>query len=150
MTQIPDFKNTHLFDRLSWAKQNLKRVESQYAVVWEDAIDEACKVTIPAPEWMACALAGGILPPIEAYLMDKTTPDGSPKLHPYAAPIGPMTEEEAIEYMIKQCIPNHVWEATGGNSIRLVICTRDQISKDRTFRNAQRIIQDKEKTDVAA
>ena len=29
--------------------------------------DEPAKVTHPDPNWMACALQGGILPPVEVY-----------------------------------------------------------------------------------
>ena len=35
--QTPDFKGTHLFDRLGWAKQNLEAVHSGYRVVYEDS-----------------------------------------------------------------------------------------------------------------
>ena len=41
---------------------------------------------MPDPNWMACALEGGILPPIETYQRDRDVPDGQPKEHPYAAP----------------------------------------------------------------
>jgi hypothetical protein len=30
MTQTPDFKGTHLFDRLCWSKENLDGVQSDY------------------------------------------------------------------------------------------------------------------------
>lgn len=33
--QTPNFKSTHLFDRLGWAKQNLEPVQSDYRVVLE-------------------------------------------------------------------------------------------------------------------
>jgi len=37
--QTPDFKGTHLFDRLCWAKENLDGVQSDYRVVYEDSVD---------------------------------------------------------------------------------------------------------------
>lgn len=133
----------HLWDRLHEAKQRLTPVQSKYRVLFEDPSDPdaPAKVLVPDPNWMACALEGGILPPIEAYLHDKTTPDGSPKLHPYAEPIGPMTEEEAIEYLIKKDIPNEVWQYQG-NRIVLKIVPVELIPTDRMFRNAWQIKQE--------
>ena len=46
-------------------------------------------------------LEGGILPPIETYQRDRDVLDGEPKSTPYAAPIDAMTEEEAIEYLLR-------------------------------------------------
>jgi hypothetical protein len=60
MTQTPSFKGTHLFDRLCWAKENLEGVQSDYRVVYEDSVDECAKILVPDPNWMACALQGGI------------------------------------------------------------------------------------------
>ena len=147
--QIPDFKGVHLFNRLLWAKQNLTPMQSQYVIAFEDDMDAPVKIFDIDPRWMACALHGGILPPIEAYLMDKKTADGEPKLHPYADPIDPMTEEEAIEYFIKKNIPEDVWMTTDGNSIKFVICKREQIPSDISYRNAWTLIQSKEMEDAA-
>ena len=36
----PDFKGTHLWDRLCWAKENLEPYQSDYRVVYEDSVDE--------------------------------------------------------------------------------------------------------------
>ena len=66
MTVTPEFTGTHLWDRLCWAKENLEGVQSDYRVVYEDSIDECAKILVPDPNWMACALQGGILPPVEA------------------------------------------------------------------------------------
>ena len=67
MTVTPEFQGTHLWDRLCWAKENLEGVQSDYRVVYEDSIDECAKILVPDPNWMACALQGGILPPVEVY-----------------------------------------------------------------------------------
>ena len=85
----------HLWDRLAEAKTRLDPVQSKYRVLFEDPAtpDEPAKVLVPDPNWMACALEGGILPPIETYQRDRSVPDGEPKEHPYAEPIGAMTEE---------------------------------------------------------
>ncbi len=60
---------SHLFNRLLWAKQNLPSVQSSKVVVFEDPAfeHEPCKILSPSPEWMACAMYGEILPPVEAY-----------------------------------------------------------------------------------
>ena len=52
--ETPNFQGTHLWERLHWAKQNLKMVRSEYCVVWEDPNkpDEPAKVTHPDPNWI--------------------------------------------------------------------------------------------------
>jgi len=133
----------HLFDRLLWAKYNLAPVQSRYRVVFEDPSepDAPAKVLVPDPNWLACALAGNVLPPIDTYLSDQEVPDGEPKSHPYAEPIGPMTEEEAIEYLVMKDIPRHIWNNEGSNRRLLVITSVDNVPSDRTYRNAWRIAQ---------
>ena len=66
---------------------------------------------------MACALQGGILPPVQSYWelkKDEAKPDfvkhtRGPELLHNMKPIGSMTEKEAIEYLIMKDIPEHVW-----------------------------------------
>ena len=55
--KTPKFQGTHLWDRLCWAKENLEGKQSDYRIVWEDpdAPEECSKVTVPDPNWMACA-----------------------------------------------------------------------------------------------
>ena len=137
-----------LFNRLLWAKCHLGAVQSRYRVVFEDDLDEPAKVLVPDPNWMAAALNGGVLPPIDAYLRDKDKQAqhrgysfhwglvGGAE-HPYAEPIGPMSEEEAIEYLIRKDVPNHVWmNRDGSNRPRFRICRVEQIPTDRTYRDA--------------
>jgi hypothetical protein len=150
-----EFRALHLFERMCIADQFLPMVQSQYRVVFEDpdTPDATCGVLVPDPHWMAQALHGNILPPIEAELEDQATyqtylanggdpakfnwhdVDGGAK-HPYAAPIGPMTEEQAIEYLIMKCLPQRVWKS---NQPRFAICPVDMIPTIRTFRNAWRL-----------
>ena len=139
----PEFQGTHLWDRLGWAKENLEPYRSEYCIVWEDPdnLDEPAKVTHPDPNWMACALEGGILPPIETYQRDRDVPDGEPKEHPYAEPIPAMTEEEAIEYLVQKDIDPSVWRDYEGNRTILKIVPVEMIPSDRSFRNAWRIMQ---------
>jgi len=138
-----------LLTRLVEAKVRLKPVHSKYRVVFEDPSkpDAPAAVLVPDPNWMAAALAGGILPPIEAYLRDRDVPDGQPKEHPYAKPIGPMTEEEAIEYLIQKDILPAVWRDYKGNRKILKVVPVELVPSDRSFRNAWRVAQE---TDLAA
>ena len=133
----------HLWDRLAEAKTRLDPVQSKYRVLFEDPAtpDEPAKVLVPDPNWMACALEGGILPPIETYQRDRDVPDGEPKEHPYTKPIDAMTEEEAIEYLVQKDIDPAVWRDYKGNRTILKIVPVELVPSDRSFRNAWRIVQ---------
>ena len=137
---------SHLWDRLAEAKSRLAPVQSKYRVLFEDPTqpDAPAKVLVPDPNWMAAALAGGVLPPIDIYQRDRDVPDGQPKEHPYAAPIPAMTEEEAIEYLIMKDIPPQVWRDYQGNRAVMKIVPVELIPSDRSFRNAWKINQEME------
>jgi hypothetical protein len=141
---------THLWDRLAEAKSRLAPVQSKYRVLFENPAepDAPASVLVPDPNWMAAALAGNVLPPIDTYLRDQNVPDGQPKEHPYAEPIGPMTEEEAIEYLVKKDISPQVWREYNGNRIIMKIVPVELIPSDRSFRNAWKINQTE--TEMAA
>jgi hypothetical protein len=134
---------THLWERLLEAKLRLKPVQSKYRVLFEDPAtpDEPAKVLVPDPNFMAAALAGNVLPPIETYQRDRLVPDGEPKEHPYAEPIGAMSEEEAIEYLVQKDIDPAVWRDYQGNRTIMKIVPVEMIPSDRSFRNAWRIMQ---------
>jgi len=140
----------HLWDRLAEAKSRLAPVQSKYRVLFENPAepDAPAAVLTPDPNWMAAALAGGVLPPIDTYLRDQNVPDGQPKEHPYAEPIGAMTEEEAIEYLVKKDISPQVWREYNGNRIIMKIVPVELIPSDRSFRNAWKINQTE--TEMAA
>ena len=142
---------THLWDRLAEAKSRLTPVQSKYRVLFEDpATPEApAAVLVPDPNWMAAALAGNVLPPIDPYLRDRDVPDGQPKEHPYAEPIGAMTEEEAIEYLIMKDIPPTIWRDYKGNRAILKIVPVELIPSDRSFRNAWKVNQEAELENAA-
>ena len=151
MIQTPEFQGTHLWNRLSWAKENLEMYKSEYCVVYEDSIDECAKVLHPDPNWMACALQGGILPPVSSYWelkKDENTPGfekhtRGPELLHNMKPIDAMTEEQAIEYLIQKDIPMHVWQDSDkSNKPRMVICTKSQLPSTRTWRNSWKIKED--------
>ena len=140
----------HLWDRLAQAKSRLAPVQSKYRVLFENPAepDAPASVLVPDPNWMAAALAGNVLPPIDTYLRDQNVLDGQPKEHPYAEPIGPMTEEEAIEYLVKKDISPQVWREYNGNRIIMKIVPVELIPSDRSFRNAWKINQTE--TEMAA
>ena len=142
---------THLWDRLAEAKSRLAPVQSKYRVLFEDPSqpDAPAAVLVPDPNWMAAALAGNVLPPIDTYLRDRDVPDGQPKEHPYAEPIGAMTEEEAIEYLIMKDIPPAIWRDYKGNRAILKIVPVELIPSDRSFRNAWKINQEAELENAA-
>tara|TARA_R110002012_G_scaffold204057_2_gene373660 strand:- start:244 stop:669 length:426 start_codon:yes stop_codon:yes gene_type:complete len=137
---------SHLWDRLAEAKSRFAPVQSKYRVLFEDPTqpDAPAKVLVPDPNWMAAALAGNVLPPIDTYQRDRDVPDGQPKEHPYAAPIPAMTEEEAIEYLIMKDIPPQVWRDYQGNRAVMKIVPVELIPSDRSFRNAWKINQEME------
>ena len=136
----------HLWDRLAEAKSRLAPVQSKYRVLFENPAepDAPASVLVPDPNWMAAALAGNVLPPIDTYLRDQNVPDGQPKEHPYAEPVGAMTEEEAIEYLIKKDISPQVWRDYQGNRTIMKIVPVELIPSDRSFRNAWKINQEME------
>ncbi len=127
----------HLWSRLVKAKEHLDSVQSKYRVVYEDPEepDAPAKVLVPDPNWMAAALAGGVLPPIDTYMRDQNVPDGQPKEHPYAEPVGAMSEQEAIEYLVLKDIPRRVWEYTGNRPIMKIVSV-ETLPSDRAYRNA--------------
>ena len=148
--QTPDFKGTHLFDRLCWAKENLEPVQSDYRVVYEDSIDECAKILVPDPHFMAACMNGGIIPKIENYWAlaeDEAKPDFVKNTRGYllhdTEPMGSMTEEEVIEFLIlKDCPADVVANFDKGNRITLVICKKEQLPSHRVWRNSWRINQD--------
>ena len=133
----------HLFKRLMYAKKVLKPVQSKYRVIYEhpDKPDETAYVLIPDPNFMAAALAGWVLPPIDTYQRDRLVPDGEPKEHPYADPIPPMTEEETIEYLIMKDLDPSIWRDYKGNRVIMKIVPKEKIPLDRSLRNAWRVAQ---------
>ena len=148
--KTPEFQGTHLWERLCWAKEHLEKVQSDIRVVYEDSVDAPAKILVPDPNWMACALQGGILPPVESYwelAKDEAQPDFKNHTRGYllhdTKPIDAMTEEEAIEYLIKKDIPQSVWKTWNkGNKPKMVICRTHQLHEHRQWRNAWQIRDD--------
>ena len=158
MIKTPQFKGTQLFDRLCWAKENLEPHQSEYRVVFEDSVDECAKVLTPDPNWLACALQGGILPPVWVYwelAKDEAQPDFKKHTRGYllhnTEPVEAMTEEQAIEYLIQKDIPQHVWRNWNeGNKPKIVICRKEQLPATREWRNSWKISDDLQTEEQAA
>ena len=123
-----------------------------------DAPEECSKVTVPDPNWLACALQGGILPPVEVYWLlaeDEAKPDFKKHTRGYllhnTKPVEAMTEEQAIEYLIMKDIPQRVWRNYDkANKPRLVICKKNQLPSTREWRNAWKIDEETVATNKAA
>lgn len=135
---LPHFK---LWQRLLWVGIVLEPVETEYRVVYEDPddLEAPVKVMVPDAMWMACALRGGILPPVEAYHQleyDEKGRIATGHILHETPPIGPLTEEQAIEYLIMKDVPPRVWRDYRGNRPILKICTTKQVPDERTLRNA--------------
>lgn len=134
-----------LIDRVAWAKEALEKVQPDYAIVWEDpeTPEEPVHVTVPSPEWMAMARYGGLLPPVEVYheIEDTLTADGKVTkghlLHD-TDPVGPMTQEEAIEYILMKDVPRRVWQQSHNRQMFYIV-PRSAVPTNRTFRNAWRL-----------
>ena len=126
-----------LFDRVQWAKENLKPFETDYRIVFEADMDVTCAILIPDPYWMAMALHGGLLPSVEAYhnleVVDGKVTNGH-ILHNHT--IGALTEEEAIDYLLRKDTPDHVWKDTSRNRPLFNVTKKEFIPANRTYRNA--------------
>ena len=126
-------------------------MQSKYRVIFDDPDqpDEASCILVPAPEWMDEAMSGK-LPPLHNWydLQDaeqKAIDEGrhqefkhDPEMYDnqFTAPrIGPLTEEQAIEYLCLKDLPRRCFTEVH-NRPMFKIVTVDQIPKDRTFRNA--------------
>ena len=148
--KTPEFQGTHLWERLCWAKEHLEKVQSDIRVIYEDSVDAPAKILVPDPNWMACALQGGILPPVESYwelAKDEAQPDFKNHTRGYllnnTKPVDAMTEVEAIDYLIKKDVPQSVWKTWNeGNKPTMVICRTHQLPEHRQWRDAWQIKDD--------
>ena len=148
----PDYTQYKLWEReLIFKEQHKDLPQGNYAILWEDPADPEApaKVTRPSPTWLAMAMHGGILPPVEVYwaLREDEERDGFIRhtrghlLHE-TTPVDAMTEEEAMEYLVMKDIPPHVWRDYKGNRQVLKIVPVHMIPTNREFRNAWKINQE--------
>lgn len=127
---------------------------SNYRVIFEDPEqpEQPAMVLVPSDNWLEEAKAG-LLPPISVYwaLQDdeqQAISEGrhdtfkhDPDKHEaqWTAPrIGPLTEEEAIEYLVMKDIPRHIWSVEYNRPMFKIVKTED-VPSDRSFRNAWRL-----------
>jgi len=150
MTEI-NYSEYKLWEReIIFAQEHKDLPEPNYAIIWEDprSPDDPMKITVPSPTWLAMAMHGGILPPVEVYWeLKKDEAQSGFKSHTRGhllhdtPPIPVMTEEEAMEYLVQKDIPPHVWHNYNGNRQIIKIVPRNLIPTDRSNRNAWRINQ---------
>ena len=127
---------------------------NNYRVIFEDPEqpEQPAMVLAPNDEWLEQAKAG-LLPPISVYWAlqddeqqaiaegrhDTFQPDPEKHAAQRTAPrIGPLTEEEAIEYLIMKDIPRHIWSKEYNRPMFKIVKTED-VPTDRSFRNAWRL-----------
>ncbi len=128
-------KRYALFRRLLIAK-DLPKVRTDIRVVFEYDIDEPVGVLVPDPNWLAAALHGNILPPVEVYHALRFNEFGeciNGELLHCVPPIGPMTLKQAIEYLIKKDVPTHIWN-TKTNRPKFKVCRAMDLPADRASR----------------
>lgn len=124
---------------------------TDYRIVYDDPdnLEEPSSVVIPTDQWMGAAMAG-LLPPISVYLdlnadEQKAIEEGRHQNYShdpdkfnlqYTAPrIGPLTEEQALEYLVMKDVPKRVW-GKKHNRPMFRIVHKEEIPTDRTFRDA--------------
>ena len=124
---------------------------TKYRVIFDDPdhLDEPTKILVPSQNWLDIAMRGG-LPPIWGYwqLQDdeqKAIKEGrhskfkhDPEKYAlqFTAPrIGPLTEQEAIEYLCFKDLPRKCW-AQEHNRPMFKIVRTEEVPSDRQFRNA--------------
>lgn len=132
-------------------------IEPKYRIVYEDPAfpDAPARIVVPSPNWIEDAIAGN-LPPVWVHLElkddeDRAIAEGRHESfrhddekwqQQFTAPrIGPLTEEQAMEYLLMKDVPRRVWEdyQEGANRTRFKIVLKEQVPSDRTFRNAWRL-----------
>lgn len=107
-------------------------------------------VLIPSENWMADAMRGAVLPPISVALdlqdaeqaaMEKNGGFGfwhDPEMYnrQFTAPrMGPMTEQEAIEYLCMKDLPRGCWTRVHNRPMFRIV-HKNMIPSDRRLRDA--------------
>jgi len=116
----------------------------KYAIVWEDPDEDApCKITRPSPVWLAMAMHGGIIPPVQVYWAlaeDEANPEFKKHTRGHllhdTPTMRPLTEEEAMQYLVMKDVPPRVWRDYRGNKTILKIVPIELIPTNRENRNA--------------
>lgn len=152
-----------------------QRPAPHYVIVYEDPweLDAAVRIIRPDAGWLALAMRGGVIPPVEAYwamrvLLTAEFPGeeaisivtrgdrvGDARADAVrrggrivaerivehelnrAEPLGPLSEEQAMEYLAKVWMPARVRLYAGNRRIWRFVRS-DRIPSDRSFRPAWR------------
>lgn len=125
---------SELYHRLDWAHFNLEPKPTDWRIVWEDPDnpDLPLHITGPAPEFMAALLHGGIVPPVEVVrTQNREWIDA-------AEPLGPLTEEQAMEWIMCKDVPDRVWGRQHNRPMFRFVKVTD-LPADRTLRNLWRL-----------
>ena len=126
-----------------------------YRVIFEDPAqpEQPAMVLVPSQNWLDEAMEGGHLPPISVWwalqedeqkAIDEGRHEGfkhDPDRYAeqFTAPrLGPLTEEEAMEYLVMKEIPRRVWGVEYNRPMFKIVRTED-VPSDRQFRNAWRL-----------
>jgi len=126
-------------------------MDTKYRIIYEDPDNpnDPLSVVTPSSNWMSKAMRGDLMP-IDVWwrLQDEweqAKAEGSAKVFKHSkdlmelqhtAPrVGPLTEEQAIEYLCMKDLPRACWSKKH-NRPMFKIVTVDQIPADRTFRNS--------------
>ena len=127
---------------------------SKYRIVFEDPEkpEKPVGVLIPTEEWLNKARSGE-LPPISIHweMMDdeaRAVKEGrldtfSHDLDKYqslstAPRVDPLTEEEAMEYLVMHCLPHHIWSVEYNRPMFRIVPT-ECVPSNRQFRDAWRL-----------
>ncbi len=150
MINMIDWRTSTYRERIRWARYNLKPFFTEYRVVYDDIDMKTAAIMVPDQHFMANLMYGGLVPPAWVKLKlreDSEHPDfvdhrdmGNFELLDQTEPLGPLTEEEAIEYLIQTDIPRSIWEDWDqGNFRKIVVCKKNQLPKTREWRDTWRI-----------
>jgi hypothetical protein len=127
---------------------------AKYRVIYEDPLrpDEPAKVLVPSQNWIDKAMRGEV-PPIWVHWMlqdDEALAVSEGRHHTfvhdanrfalqYTAPrVEPMTEEEAMVYLIMKDVPRHIWSVEY-NRPMFAIVAAECVPSDRSWRGAWRL-----------
>ena len=116
----------------------MNRFETEYVVVYEDG--EKTHIN-DYEEWMYQALKGDELLPLWVHfkLREELSLEERADLIFNTPKLPPLTEEQAIAYLIMKDIPEHVWNTGKSNKPKYRVAKRSQMPATREWRNAWRL-----------
>ncbi len=144
-----DWKKYKLNERIAWSHESLEPFVTQYRVVYEDVDMDCAAILCPDSRFMAALMHGGLMPPVDVWHKlqeDEARPDFTCHsdfrghlLHE-TEPMRPLTEKEAVEFIIMKDVPQHIWRTwNDGNKPKIVICRLNQLPQEKEWRDAWRI-----------